>query len=75
MTDMEKVEKIVRSFRRSKNWWTIQDFADFFEMTYRSAWNIVRRSEIQAVKRGGEWRIHVDWVIEYIKKNQTMNID
>lgn len=72
---MTDIEKIVRDFRKSKNWWTIQDFADFFEMSYRSAWNIVKSGKVQAIKRGGEWRIHVNWIIEYIRRNHTINID
>ena len=70
-----EIEEIVREFRKNKRFWVLQDLAEFLEISKRTAWNMVRRGDIQAVKVKGEWKIHRKWVIEYLKKNHADNID
>ena len=74
MTEKE-IEQLVKDFRKNKRFWVLQDLAEFLEISKRTAWEMVRLGEIQAVKIKGEWKIHYSWVIDYLKKNHSNNID
>ena len=68
-------EKIVKEFRKHKKFWTLNDVSEFFDISKRSVWDMVKRGEIEAIKVGREWKVHYTSIVEYMKKNHSYNID
>ena len=66
--------QLVKQFRR-KAFWSLKDFAEFLGISYRTAWSMVKEGKIKAVKIGGEWKIHYQTVVSYIKERNSYNCD
>lgn len=69
--EQTEIEKIVKSFRSKKQFWTLTEVAAFLSISQRKAWDMVNRGELKAVKVSGEWRVNVEWLIEYLQENSN----
>ena len=69
------IESIVRNNRKEKVFWTLTEVVKFLSISQRKGWEMVQKGELKAIKVGGEWRIHVEWLIEYLKESSNFNIN